>query len=41
MKILHTLYAGLGGHRNVFFSMVDADKNRDQHYEAIFFGNRI
>ncbi len=38
MKILHILYSGLGGHGNVFFSLVDADKNKEFEYEAIFFG---
>ena len=38
MKILHILYSGLGGHGNVFFSMVDADKNKTFEYEALFFG---
>jgi len=36
MKILHVLYSGLGGHGNVFFSMVAADK--DAAYEALFVG---
>lgn len=38
MKVLHILYSGLGGHGNVFFSMVDADTERKNQYEAIFFG---
>ncbi len=38
MKILHILYSGLGGHGNVFFSMVDADIEHRYQYEAIFFG---
>lgn len=38
MKILHILYSGLGGHGNVFFSMVDADKEKAFAYEALFFG---
>jgi L-malate glycosyltransferase len=38
MKILHILYSGLGGHGNVFFSMVDADKEKAFKYEALFFG---
>ena len=38
MKILHILYSGLGGHGNVFFSMVAADKKHDFKYEALFFG---
>ncbi len=38
MKILHIIYSGLGGHGNVFFSMVDADSERNFAYEVIFFG---
>lgn len=38
MKVLHILYSGLGGHGNVFFSMVDADKQKEFEYEALFFG---
>lgn len=38
MKILHILYSGLGGHGNVFFSMVAADRKPDFKYEALFFG---
>ena len=38
MKVLHILYSGLGGHGNVFFSMVDADKSGEIEYEALFFG---
>ncbi len=38
MKILHILYSGLGGHGNVFFSMVDADKEKAFKYEVLFFG---
>ncbi|MFC4262694.1 glycosyltransferase family 4 protein [Ferruginibacter yonginensis] len=38
MKILHILYSGLGGHGNVFFSMVKADKEKSFEYEAIFCG---
>lgn len=38
MKILHVLYAGLGGHGNVFFSMIDADINKEFNYQALFFG---
>jgi len=38
MKILHVLYSGLGGHGNVFFSMVQADKAREFTYEALFNG---
>jgi len=38
MKILHVLYSGLGGHGNVFFSMVDADINGEFTFEALFNG---
>lgn len=38
MKILHVLYSGLGGHGNVFFSMVDADRNGEFSFEALFNG---
>lgn len=38
MKILHVLYSGLGGHGNVFFSMVSADKKKEFEYEALFNG---
>ena len=38
MKVLHVLYAGLGGHGNVFFSMVKADVNKEMECEALFFG---
>lgn len=38
MKVLHILYSGLGGHGNVFFSMVDADKQKEFEYGALFFG---
>ena len=38
MKALHILYSGLGGHGNVFFSMVDGDVEKQNQYEAIFFG---
>ena len=38
MKILHILYSGLGGHGNVFFSMVEADTNKDFKFEALFTG---
>lgn len=37
-KIVHILYSGLGGHGNVFFSMVDADKEKAYEYAAIFMG---
>ena len=38
MKILHILYSGLGGHGNVFFSMISADKEKTFQYEALFNG---
>jgi L-malate glycosyltransferase len=38
MKILHVLYSGLGGHGNVFFSMVDANENNEFTFEALFNG---
>ena len=38
MKILHIAYSGLGGHGNVFFSMADADTEKQNQYEVIFFG---
>ena len=38
MKILHVLYSGLGGHGNVFFSMVNADTTSVFEYEALFNG---
>ena len=38
MKILHVLYSGLGGHGNVFFSMVGADSNKEFEHEALFNG---
>ncbi len=39
MKILHIAFSGLGGHGNVFFSMADADKEKQHQFEIIFFGN--
>ncbi len=38
MKVLHLLYSGLGGHSNVFFSMLKADTNNEFEYEALFNG---
>ena len=38
MKILHVLYSGLGGHGNVFFSLVSADEKKEFEYEALFNG---
>ena len=38
MKIIHIAFSGLGGHGNVFFSMVDADTAKQNQYEVIFFG---
>lgn len=37
-KMLHVLYSGLGGHGNVFLSMVDADKAKQYIYAGIFMG---
>ncbi len=37
-RILHVLYSGLGGHGNVFFSLVDADKENEFEYSAVFMG---
>lgn len=38
MKIIHILYSGLGGHGNVFFSMVEADEAKEFDFEALFTG---
>ena len=38
MRILHVLYSGLGGHGNVFFSLVKADKLQKFEYQALFNG---
>lgn len=38
MKILHLLYSGLGGHGNVFFSIVKADRLKEFEHEALFNG---
>ena len=38
MKILHVLYSGLGGHGNVFFSMVDANENNGFEFAALYNG---
>ena len=38
MKIVHVLYSGLGGHGNVFFSLIKADSAKVFEYEAIFAG---
>lgn len=38
MKVLHILYSGLGGHGNVFFSMVNADIEKCFTYEGLFVG---
>lgn len=35
---MHVLYSGLGGHGNVFFSMVDADKDDEFVFEVLFNG---
>ena len=39
MKILHIAFSGLGGHGNVFFSMADADNEKQHQFEVVFFGN--
>ncbi len=38
MKVLHVLYSGLGGHGNVFFSLVSADNAKTFEHEALFNG---
>ena len=38
MKVLHVLYSGLGGHGNVFFSLVTADARHSFEHEALFNG---
>ena len=38
MKILHILYSGLGGHGNVFFSLLYADTKKLHNLEALFYG---
>ena len=38
MKVLHILYSGLGGHGNVFFSLIDADTENKFTYTALFNG---
>lgn len=38
MKVLHVLYSGLGGHGNVFFSMVADNRDQQITYEALFYG---
>lgn len=37
-KVLHILYSGLGGHGNVLFSLIDADRQNEFEYECLFFG---
>jgi glycosyltransferase involved in cell wall biosynthesis len=36
--IHHLLYSGLGGHGSVFFSLAEADDNREFEYRAVFCG---
>lgn len=36
--IQHLLFSGLGGHGSVFFSLVDADKENQYEYRALFCG---
>ena len=38
IKVLHILYSGLGGHGNVFFSLISAEKKNEFEYEALFNG---
>ncbi|WP_185156038.1 glycosyltransferase family 4 protein [Fulvivirga kasyanovii] len=38
MKITHLVYAGLGGHTNVFFTLLGADKGSHFEYSTIFYG---
>jgi L-malate glycosyltransferase len=38
MMVLHILYAGLGGHANVFASMVMADKQKQYCFAALYNG---
>ncbi|UII33370.1 glycosyltransferase family 4 protein [Fulvivirga ulvae] len=38
MKITHLVYAGLGGHTNVFFTLLGADRNSYFEYSVIFYG---
>ena len=38
MKVLHILYSGLGGHGNVFFSMVEANASHEIEMQALFNG---
>ncbi len=37
-KVLHILFGGLGGHANVFFSLIKADIKRDFQNMALFYG---
>ncbi len=37
-KILQILYSGLGGHGSVFFSLVEADRDRKFKHCAVFYG---
>jgi L-malate glycosyltransferase len=36
--IQHLLFSGLGGHGSVFFSLIDADKEKQYEYRALFCG---
>jgi L-malate glycosyltransferase len=38
VKILHILYSGLGGHGNVFFSLLNADAQKEFVHQALFNG---
>ena len=37
-KILHVVYSGLGGHGNVFFSLIEANTDPNVRFEALFHG---
>jgi glycosyltransferase involved in cell wall biosynthesis len=36
--VLHLLYSGLGGHGSVFFSLIEADREKQFDYQAVFCG---
>ena len=36
--VTHMLFSGLGGHGSVFFSLVEADEEKNYDYRAIFCG---
>jgi len=37
-KIIHIVYSGLGGHANVLFNLISADKDNEYTYEVLFYG---